>query len=698
LPSPESASADDQSELAAPQRGADDSGREERPGRHDAETEWPRSGAGSLYSHEFVVAFRDEDAPCASIMVIGLRDAPMLTACLDSIAQNVAEVAYEVIVILNDPTPDLSAAIEHGVTGARVFPFRANLGFGGAINYAAQQARGQYLVLLNDDAMVTRGWLESLVGTEQRRARCGIVGSTYLHPDGTLQEAGALIWSDGTTSAVGEGAAPDHMGFERRVDYISGGSLLISKAVWDELGGFDGAYYPAYFEDVDFCLRAAEVGWEVWYQPNSIVHHVRSASTGELFRNFLFARARETFVNRWSELLETREPPGTHERALWKAMGSPTRVLVIDDQLPDPSRGSGFGRMYDTVSTLEREPDLHVTFFARTEDGPSRSSFSLRGVRVIANLEEHLATEGVSFDVVVVSRPHNGVLFADLLAEHLPDACVIYDAESLFYRRLLSQAAEEPDPLRRDALRQAAGETRALEHALVRSVDSVVCISEIEADEIREVTSSPVHVVAPLFEAPMPTLAGFENRAHLGLVAGWAAGPGSPNSDGLLWFAETVMPKVLVEVPEARLLVTGADPPSDVSWLDGTVVQFVGRVRDLAAFYDQVRVVVSPTRFGSGVKLKTVEAIQYGVPVVCTDESATGLGPELRSAVWVAADAKRFAEAVVALLTDRAAWERQRQLSLAAHESSSVERVGVGLWPSIVRSARTSRKQAEVRR
>jgi len=81
---------------------------------------------------------------------------------------------------------------------------------------------------------------------------------------------------------------------------------------------------------------------------------------------------------------------------------------------------------------------------------------------------------------------------------------------------------------------------------------------------------------------------------------------------------------------------------------------------------------------------------------VCTEEAAAGLSPAMRSAVWVAPDAARFADAVIALLTDRSAWERQRQLSLAQHDSSSIQRFGVGLWPAIIRSARSSGKPAEV--
>jgi GT2 family glycosyltransferase/glycosyltransferase involved in cell wall biosynthesis len=645
-----------------------------------------------------VAHFPFEPAPSATIVVIGLRDAPMLKTCLESIAENVTGVTYEVIVILNDPTPRLSGEVERDIAGARVFPFRANLGFGGAINFAAERARGGYLVLLNDDCVVERGWLESLVDTEQRREGCAVVGSTYLNPDGSLQEAGALLWSDGTTDAVGAGATAGYMAFERRVDYSSGGSLLIRKDVWDALGGLDDSYYPAYFEDVDFCLRVVEAGWEVWYQPLSAVRHVRSASTAIDFRQFLFRRARETFVERWSSALATRAAKGQEERALWLAMGEPIRVLVIDDQIPDPSLGSGFGRMYDTLSMLEREPDLHVAFYPSTQSRPLPGFFGLRSVRVIADLGEHLATDGVDYDVVVISRPHNGELTKELLARHLPHAHVIYDAESLFHRRLSLQAEVEQDPARRDALLAEAAAVKSREHLVVKAADSVVCISELEAEELREVTDAPVRVVAPFFEAPEPTAAGFEQRADIGFVAGWAAGPGSPNCDALQWFVREVMPKVRVSVPGCRLLVTGANPPSDVTWLDGSVVRFVGSLRDLPAFYNRVRVIISSTRFGAGVKLKTVEAVQYGVPVVCTEEAATGLDDALRAGVWVANDAGAFADAVVALLTDQPTWERQRQLTFARHDASSIQQLGVGLWPAIIRSACSSVKEAEVAR
>jgi GT2 family glycosyltransferase len=391
-----------------------------------------------------VVHFRDEVAPRASVIVVGLRDAPMLMACLESIAENVVDVGYEVIITLNDPTPRLSAEIEQRVSGATVFSFRANLGFGGAVNFAAERARGAYIVLLNDDCVVTCGWLEALVETEQRHSRCAAVGSTFLNPDGTLQEAGAVVWSDGSTSAIGDDVEALDMQFERRCDYCSGGSLLIRKDVWDQLGGFDPSYYPAYFEDVDFCLRAAQLGRETWYQPRAAVRHARFASTEANLRHYLWQRAHDTFVNRWPSLLETREPNGSVEHAVWKAMGSPIRVLVIGDQLPDACVGSVSDPMCDMLAALASEPDMYVTFFpspprgSRTAPhGPSPNCLPLCSVRMIAGLEEHLANDGVDFDVVVVSHPRNGDVIRGLLARYVPHARRI-DATKGHLRRPLS--------------------------------------------------------------------------------------------------------------------------------------------------------------------------------------------------------------------------------------------------------------------
>lgn len=630
-----------------------------------------------------VIHFDPADQPTASVLIVGWRRAPLLVSCLRSLLRSAPTTTFEVLIALNEPEPALLTQLAAEVEGARLLQFRTNLGFGGAVNEIAKLARGEFLVLLNDDCEVEPGWLDELVELVRRRERCGLVGSKFLHPNGELQEAGSVVWADGSTSGVGDGQPDGCFDFERRVDYCSGGSLLVRRDVWQQLGGFSDAYYPAYYEDVDLCLRADGHGWSTWYQPQSRVRHLRSASTTDDFKRFISRRNALTFCSRWSTQLAHRAAPQDVERAIWIARGSPLRVLIIDDLVPDPAVGSGFGRIHQTLLELGDDPTLAISF--HPVNGPSLSPYQLgrHGVRLVVDLWAHLATPGVAYDVVVLSRPHNAMLVLPRLQEMLPEVPVVYDAEALYYRRFAMRATLAASDDERDDLLRSAQEMRTEEHRLLRAVDAVVCVSVEEAAEVRSVTDAPVHVMGPWLIAARVTAAPFEAREHIGFVAGWLAGPGSPNSDALLWFADQVLPLVLADAPGCRLLVTGADPPSEVAHLAGDAVQFVGKVDDIADFYERIRVAVSPTRFGAGVKIKTVEAIRHGVPVACTSEAVAGLGNEAVEVLTPTDDPQRLADAIVGLLHDAPTWQRRRAAQLALVDRFADR--DAGSWATIVR-------------
>ncbi len=133
-----------------------------------------------------------------------------------------------------------------------------NHGFGGGCNLAARFARGERLVFLNDDAVVTPGWLTALCAAMDSDDRIGVVGSAILLADGRLQEVGDVIWRDGSTSHLGRGlvsTAAAHLDL-RDVDYVSFCSAMVRRQTWDDVGGFDERFFPAYYEDADLCLSA----------------------------------------------------------------------------------------------------------------------------------------------------------------------------------------------------------------------------------------------------------------------------------------------------------------------------------------------------------------------------------------------------------------------------------------------------------
>ncbi|MCU1490929.1 MAG: wbbL 4 [Acidimicrobiaceae bacterium] len=619
------------------------------------------------------VVFDAVESPLVSVLVVAWRRAPHVLACLRAVQESVKSIPYEVILVLNEPAPTLEAIVSEQVVGATVLRTRTNVGFGGAVNLAAHRARGELLALLNDDAVVEQAWLEQLVDLLERRPEAGAVGSKVLLPDGTIQEAGSIIWSDGWTFTVGRGlpGTTKRFDYERQVDYCSGCSLLVRRGLWDRLGGLDESFYPAYFEEADLCLRLAQLGFPVWFQPRSLVHHRESASTNPMFRQFLLDRNHELFLAKWKDTLVDREPRvAAHEpaveRAVWRRLGCPRRILVVDDRVPDPSIGSGFARMADVMVELSATGQYHVALLPSLEEGAEQNDALARlGIEVIDEpLEKHLAIAGLSYSLVILSRPHNYERFVSRLRAALPGVPLVYDAEALYFRRIERQAPLALDPLERVRLEGEAAEMRVSEEAIARDADHIVCISRDEASFFEEQAPGRVEVNAPMLSDPHPTASGFSARTGLGFVAGWFAGPNSPNADGLLWFARHVLPKVRARVPGTQLYVTGAAPPENVRRLAGDAVEFVGEVDDLAAFYANVRVIVVPLRYGSGVKIKTIEALQYAVPSVATIVGAEGLPIDDPAVLPATDDPTEFAEWVALWLSDPTAWERQRRTIL----------------------------------
>jgi glycosyltransferase involved in cell wall biosynthesis len=166
--------------------------------------------------------------------------------------------------------------------------------------------------------------------------------------------------------------------------------------------------------------------------------------------------------------------------------------------------------------------------------------------------------------------------------------------------------------------------------------------------------------VEPWLREPQLTPAGFSARSDVLLVAGWLAGRESPNVDGLLWFAREVLPIVRARLPWVRVRVSGSDPPDTALEVEGRSISFIGHVSDMAALYGSTRACIVPLRYGSGVKIKTIEALQYGVPTVATPVGAEGIDFRGTSPLLVVGEPRQFAEALISVLTERVAWEAKR--------------------------------------
>jgi GT2 family glycosyltransferase len=259
----------------------------------------------------------------ASVIIPLWNGAGDIAACLDALLAQ-AGVDVEVVVVDNGSEDDGAALVAARYPAVRLLRNDRNLGFAGGCNVGLRAARGDALVLLNQDTEVQPGWLAALL-TALDAPDVGIAGSVARYPDGAVQHAG------GTVDARGEArhlTAP--VSELRDVDFVTGASLAISRRAYAAVGPLDEVFSPAYFEDVDWCYRARRAGFRVVLAPRSVlVHKEVSAGAGEGHAaRYGYHRHRLRFVlKHWSpEALRASFLPA--ERAWLDGLGEGSEGLV----------------------------------------------------------------------------------------------------------------------------------------------------------------------------------------------------------------------------------------------------------------------------------------------------------------------------------------------------------------------------------
>ena len=607
------------------------------------------------------------DEPDASIIIPVYGQLAYTLNCLSSLFAHVSRATAEIIVV-DDVSPDATGDVLPLVAGIRHHRRAANGGFIASCNEAAGIARGRILVLLNNDTRVVDGWLDALVDSFSAFPKAGVVGSKLLYPDGAQQEAGGILWRDGSAWNWGRNDDPNRPQYchARQADYISGASLAVRREVWRALDGFDRHYAPAYCEDADFCLRAAAAGHEVWYQPRSrIIHYEGRTSgtdTGRGVKAYQVVNAQKLFL-RWRHTLATHRPNG-EAPFLERERGVRMRALVVDATVPTPKQDAG---SVTTTQTLGLFAELgYKPYFVPQDnmlfDPEHTTALQAQGIDCAyapydASFEEYIQRYGWMFDVILVYRVGVAEAALPILRRFAPRAAVLFHPMDLHFLRMQREA-----DLAGDASRAAAADAmRVREITLIGAVDCTITHSTHERDLLADAVPDAPVVVWPFMFDLHGTSAGFRTRRDICFLGGYRH---TPNVDAVRWFAQEILPLVRAEAPDARFVIAGANPTDEVRALAGEHVEVTGLVDDLRDVFDRARVFACSLRVGAGTKGKVSTAMAYGLPVVSTAVGAEGI-EMLEGRDYLLADTPTaFAAATLRLWRDEKLWKRMSAASL----------------------------------
>lgn len=627
---------------------------------------------GDIYLEHGKLRFPETKEPVVSIVIPVYNQIGYTYACLVSILEHTKDIPYEVI-IADDVSTDATKVLDHFAEGLVISRNTVNQGFLKNCNQAAAKARGEFIFFLNNDTKVTEGWLDWLLRLIRSDRSIGMVGSKLVYPDGRLQEAGGIIWSDGSGWNYGRLQDPDlpEFNYVKDVDYMSGAAIMIRKSLWDEIGGFDERYAPAYCEDSDLAFEVRKHGYRVVYQPKSVVIHFEGVSNGTDVQGTGLKRYQventEKLKEKWKEELKRQfendgnpDPFRARERS-----GGKKIILVVDHYVPTFDRDAGSRTTWQYLQMFVKK-GYQVKFlgdnFACEE--PYTTALTQLGIEVLygqamqAGIWEWIERHAHDLHLVYLNRPHIASKYIDFIQSrtHLK---VIYYGHDLHFLRERREYELTGDR----KLRESSEYWKTVELSLMHKADMSYYPSEIECEAIHRVDRSiPVKAItAYLWDTfPEDTDRDFEKREGLLFVGGFAH---PPNADAVIWFVREVWPKLRADraaagKPAVNFYIVGSRAPEEIRALDdpenGVVVKGFVTDEELRALYNTCRIVVVPLRYGAGVKGKVIEALYYGAPVITTGVGAEGI-PEAETVMEIADRPDAFADRVNALYDDTAA-------------------------------------------
>lgn len=622
------------------------------------------------------VEIKDEEKPQVSIIIPVYNQFVYTYKCIKSISKYSKDVTYEIIIaddVSNDGTKCLASYVEN----LKIVRNEKNLKFLKNCNNASKIARGKYILFLNNDTQVTKNWLSTLVDLIESDKTIGMVGSKLVFPNGLLQEAGGIICSDGSGYNYGkfDDANKPQYNYIRDVDYISGAAIMLSRELWNEIGGFDELFVPAYCEDSDLAFEVRKRGLRVVYQPKSVVIHFEGVSNGTDVNNTSSLKHYQIENNKklktkWKEEFKRLPSPDINKmniRFRDRINGKKT-VLVIDHFVPEYDKDAGSKTTFQYLKMFT-EKGFNVKFlpdnYYRSE--PYTTVLEQMGIEVLygigykTTIEEWIVENKNNIDVVYLNRPHISVKYIDFIKKNT-DIKIIYYGHDLHFLR----EKREYEITKDEKHLVDSDYWKEIELGLMRKADLSYYPSKIEENLINKIDPkiNVKAINAYVFDnVDTKKKIDFKDKKGIMFVGGFNH---RPNVDAVLWFIKEIYPKIKKE-ENIPFYIVGSNAPADIlslSSIPGVIVKGYVSDEELNNLYEDCKLVVVPLRYGAGIKGKVIEAMSKGIPLITTTTGAEGI-EELEKFVPVTDNPNEFASELLKLYKND---EQLKAISLKERE------------------------------
>lgn len=608
------------------------------------------------------------EAPDVSVIVPVYNQFLHTLRCVWSILR-AGDAARLQLIIADDGSTDGTEAFFRALPGVTYIRNPENMGFLRSCNNAAQYARAPWLFLLNNDTAVLPGWIDRLLDVARAEPDAGLVGAKLVYPDGTLQEAGGFVWSDGGGANMGRNSDPREPGYNLRrdADYISGAAILVPRAVWVELGGFDTRYVPAYCEDTDLAMRLRNLGYRVIYQPAATVVHFEGVSSGTSTDSGVKAWQVVNFrklAEKWRFALERHHPAQDIDPRRVPRPPRP-RILMIDANVPEPDKDAGSViAVWHIRLLLDLGYDVTFLPVSLQPFGPYGAALQAMGVELVhapyvQDIHGWITGHAADFHLFWLVRFAEGGAFVERLRQLCPQTPVVLNTCDLHFLRAEREARRQggaPEAMER------AWRIRDRELAVIGAADDTILVSTYERDHLRAMGRADSLSIIPLVLEPVAQVPPHAGRSGIAFVGGYQH---TPNVDAVLWFVEHVWPLLRGALPDLEFHVVGSNPPPAILSLTAPGVRVQGFVPDLDGFLARRIATVAPLQYGAGIKGKIGSSLAAGVPCVSTSIGAEGMGLTDGQTILIADDPDRFVAQVVRLVADPGLWAR---LSVAGQD------------------------------